>query len=303
MDKIKTSMKSHVKKDFLSLFRILEKTKKPDKAPDTTFFVLKAMNGEFIYSDLKASIAENIVAYALSRKQYDEYKKYDSKPYLEAVKKLVDKKSNTGEFGEIMLFSFLESDLGAPKIATKLELKTSTNEYVKGSDGVHLLKTGKNSFQIVFGESKTSSSSPNSAVTKAINSIHDFKNRKKNNINDEIQLIQIHLDREFEKAEKDFIKKILIPSETPEGYNVEWAFGIFIGVNFHVDENWRKLSGIDFEEKIDKELKIILSSLFPHLCNKISERKLENCKFYVYFLPIENIAKKRKKLLPQENGK
>ncbi len=52
------------------------------------------------------------------------------------------------------MYCLLESYLHAPKLLTKLELKTALNEYVNGADGVHLLKIGDASHQMVFGESK-----------------------------------------------------------------------------------------------------------------------------------------------------
>ncbi len=53
-----------------------------------------------------------------------------------------------------MLYTMLEAYLKAPKLLTKLELKTDPNHYVNGADGVHLLRIDDNTFQFVFGESK-----------------------------------------------------------------------------------------------------------------------------------------------------
>lgn len=51
------------------------------------------------------------------------------------MEKFVDYTRNNGELGELLLFCFLETHLGAPQILTKLELKTSISHYVNGADG------------------------------------------------------------------------------------------------------------------------------------------------------------------------
>lgn len=48
----------------------------------------------------------------------------------------------------------MESQLKAPKILSKLELKTTSGLYVNGADGVHFLKLEDGNYQLIFGESK-----------------------------------------------------------------------------------------------------------------------------------------------------
>jgi hypothetical protein len=56
-----------------------------------------------------------------------------------------------GELGELLLYCFLESHINAPKILTKLEIKTSNQMDVNGADGVHLLQNTDKDYQLVFG--------------------------------------------------------------------------------------------------------------------------------------------------------
>ena len=44
----------------------------------------------------------------------------------------------TGEAGETLLFFLMEAVLGAPQLVAKMELKTNSNDEVKGSDGIHV---------------------------------------------------------------------------------------------------------------------------------------------------------------------
>ena len=58
--------------------------------------------------------------------------------------------------GEILLYIFLEQELDAPKIMSKIELGSSNMDTVSKSDGVHILslnKSGQPFHQLVFGVS------------------------------------------------------------------------------------------------------------------------------------------------------
>ena len=59
----------------------------------------------------------------------------------------------SGEPGELILYSFLEGVLLAPKIIAKMNLKTNPEMSVHGSDGIHLGNDGQE-LVIYFGESK-----------------------------------------------------------------------------------------------------------------------------------------------------
>lgn len=95
----------------------------------------------------------------------------------------------------MLLYCFLEAHLNAPKILTKLEIKLSSKDYAKGSDGIHLLRISENNYQLIFGESKLHENLTDS-ISDAFKSIHDFITRDKNNLTDEIGLISTQLCKE-----------------------------------------------------------------------------------------------------------
>ncbi len=60
-----------------------------------------------------------------------------------------------GEPGELILYALLEWVLGAPRIASKMYLKTNANMPVHGTDGIHLgYDVQKDILTVYFGESK-----------------------------------------------------------------------------------------------------------------------------------------------------
>lgn len=65
-------------------------------------------------------------------------------------------KSSETVLGEILLYVFLEQELDAPKIMSKIEIDEANRNVVSKSDGVHLLsidKSGQPFHQLVFGAS------------------------------------------------------------------------------------------------------------------------------------------------------
>ena len=126
---------------------------------------------------------------------------------------------NRGELGEMMLFSFLEADLNAPKILTKMELKTNPNMYFHGADGVHYLKLPNGDYQLIFGESKAHLNLKE-GIKAALDSINAFKN---NSIKDdesgslkgidfEKGLLNAYIANEsYSDEERAFLKMLIYP--------------------------------------------------------------------------------------------
>ena len=102
-------------------------------------YILKIHDKLFSYDKLYDYVLDNICQYVFNRRKNLEVQndiKKAKRLILEAIDHLrevnSDKDSGAGgELGEILLYLFLEQDLKAPKLFSKIELKTSTNEYIK----------------------------------------------------------------------------------------------------------------------------------------------------------------------------
>jgi hypothetical protein len=135
-------------KDFAGVFTKVEHTgslglRNPNHVH---IYHLNIENNTFIYEGLHRFLQNNVGRYVFSRAQLNQFRvDGDTESIgLRAIELL--RKSNKptdtgvgGELGEMLLYAFLEQVLGAPKLLSKVELKTSPNMYVYGSDGVHLL--------------------------------------------------------------------------------------------------------------------------------------------------------------------
>jgi len=265
-------------------------------------FVLNINANEFNLKRLEELLIDPMIDYSLSRSVREQYKNKPATLTKKAKEKFIDYVNNKGELGELLLYCFLETHLKAPKILSKLELKTSTSLNVNGADGVHFLKLENGNYQLIFGESKTIASLTD-ALTDALKSIDEFKGEvnykgnKKSGLPYEKSLISDHLGKEtFTKEEKDFISKIVYPKKEND-FEVDDAFGIFIGYEITIDEKDKKLQNEDFRKKVQKQIKEEVTNKFAHIRKKIDEFQLYGHNFYLYILPLTELDKNRKAII------
>lgn len=262
-------------------------------------FVLKINANDFDYVTLKGNLLDPMIDFSLSRKVRERYSGKPGTLSAKAREKFVEYINNKGELGELLLYCFLETHLKAPKVLSKLELKTSTSHYVNGSDGVHFLRLNDGNFQLIFGESKTIAGLT-AAITDAFKSIHEFKNcvnskgNEKSGLPYEKGLLSDHLEKEtFSDKEREFIEEIIYPKRQRD-FDVDDAFGIFIGYEIDVCEEDKKLSNEEFRNKIKARIKEEVKSSHKHISKKINEFKLYGHNFYIYILPFTDLDKNRK---------
>src|ERR1700744_46100 len=176
-------IKPSIKSDFLELFYADIKDYQLDKSNKLNVFTLKITNNNFAYEELVELLGNKLYHFALSRNEVDTLREKDQLNTLinkakAKLREYVDKENANandggnegGELGELLLYCLLECHLNAPKILSKLEIKTSSQMYVNGADGVHLLKVTEKDYQLVFGESKLHADLGR-GITKAFESI------------------------------------------------------------------------------------------------------------------------------------
>lgn len=296
----KMDLTTSINSSFLDLFHNDMECEVEDTHSRLNLRILKIENNNFSYSALVSELSNAIISFSLSRKEFQDFEK--DKRYGEmnakALSRLRDYKVNDGEAGEILLFCFLESHLKAPKILTKLELKTSSNDYVKGSDGIHLLRIDTNKFQLIFGESKLEASLTDS-LSSAFKSISEFINRDRNNIDYEMGLINSQLCKEALSEEVyQFVKSVIYPSaNTTEPVEKDNAFAIFAGFEIVVSDEEKKMKNDEFRVLIRNRIKAEVEKKKTHIKKKITEYKLFNYTFYLYVFPFMDLDKTRKKII------
>lgn len=292
--------KPSISEKFLDLFYKEIECDVPETNSKLNLHILKIENNQFCYEELIEHLGESMIPFALSRKQITEFEKDKRWHGLvkEASRKFRDYNVNDGEAGELLLFCFLEAHLKAPKILTKLEIKLSSNDYAKGSDGIHLLELAPKNYQLIFGESKLYQELTTS-LTKAFESIHDFKTRKKNNIYDEIGLINSQLCKEaFDEDLYQFLKSVIMPKANDADPIVKNnAFAIFAGFEIDPTEEEKRLSNDKFLTLIKSKIKAEVEGKMSHIKKKIEEYGLYSYTFYVYVFPFMKLDETRKEII------
>jgi len=266
-------------------------------------FMIQTNSNEFDYNSFANNLVEPLITYSLSRKVQKDYINQPGHLSKLARSKFIEYLDKSGELGELILYAFLETHLCAPKILSKVELKTSPNMPVHGSDGVHYLKLSNGNYQLIFCESKTIKSL-NSAIKSALKSIKDLKysnsvNTKSNNLSYEKTLVSENLLKECTSEEEiEFIKSIIYPNSS-NNFHVDDAFGILVGYEIEFEEEFKYLSNEDFREKVKLKILNDTSNLVNTISLMLDEYALNGHNFYLYILPFSNLSNSREFILKE----
>jgi hypothetical protein len=259
--------------------------------------VLRVQNGDFDLSALYRVLKNNSVAYVLSRLHYREFLDNPGRA-MEIVTKVQAQfrkpDKNAGEGGEVILYSLLEAHLRAPKVLSKMELKTSSEHYVHGSDGVHLLRTGTNTYQLIFGESKMygDAGTPGASARRGLKAAFESVGKvHQEGFDFDTWLVQSELLKEEVDEEKlEALTAILLPTagggiDKIKKHN---AFGIFIG--YEIDVADMKVEDMELEQ-IESELKRRATEAIVNqhgfIRQEISDRGLGAYPIHIYAVPFE----------------
>lgn len=288
-----------IKTDFLDLFHHDLNDVKLENQNKLNLFTLKVKNNAFAYDELTENLGNILYSFALSRNEVNLLVKEHKLGTLisRAKEKLRAYNVNEGELGEILLYCLLEAHLNAPKILTKLELKTAPNDYVKGADGVHLLKLTESEYQLVLGESKMHSDLKD-GIYEAFGSIKKLLTSNAGKLSFEVDLVNSQLIKEvFDENQYEIIKKILVPSARDDENYLDYSFGIFLGYDVSIAEEDLKLSNTEFRNKIREQIKTEIQAVVKSLNTQLKKSDFNGFNFYVYVIPFSDIKSKRKEII------
>jgi len=272
---------------------------------------LNIENNVFIYEGLHRFLQNNIGRYVFSRAQLNQFRTIgDTESIgLRAIELLRKSSKPTdtgagGELGEMLLYAFLEQVLGAPKLLSKVELKTSTNTYVYGSDGVHLLSSNDDNglpfYQLVLGESKIKGDLK-AAVNDAFVSIRKII---MNPIN-EIRLVESNIFKEaYAPEQAEYIKSIILPEKRGDT-QYDKAFGVFLGYSLSLDASG--MSNAQYRQAVKNRMREDITAVITHIAKKINEKDdngndLSGYSFYFYTLPFNNTDSDRRTIIDNLMG-
>lgn len=251
--------------------------------------VLRIDGGDLTVGDMYKTLHNASLGYVLSR---DKRKEVTEANIMEISSEVHGRfrfpETDSGEGGEMLLYAFLEGHLNAPKILTKMELKTAKNDYIKGSDGIHLLEKENGSFALIFGESKMYADSEKTpSLQGAIYAA--FKSMAK--VRDgffemDTWLVGSHLLKEAaDEKTLEALAKILLPN-AKTGPKKDNAFGVLFG--YEIDAtSWDRINmtAEEIEEKIKQSAHGAVLSQVDYIKKRMVAEGLEGFNFYVYAIP------------------
>lgn len=210
---------------------------------DLRFFRLRSEDYEFDDVRLRRFLTDNIGRYLYSRAQIERFYKEDNEENisLEAAQYIRDHLSGN-EFGAIMVYSFLEEILDAPKLLSRIELGTGMGV----SDGIHLKRIeGQLQYQLVYGASDIQGDLQG-AIDAALLRVADIKRNKPS----PFQIIDnTSFETTVEGTEMaNGIRRILLPHKKDDDPPAT-AFGLFLGYTLKMNEADYSLPVKQFKKK------------------------------------------------------
>ena len=192
-----------------------------------------------------------------------------------------------------MLYFFLEQELGAPKIMSKIEIINLPRKTISKCDGVHLLSTVDGALpchQLVFG-----ASSIDGDLTEAIDRAFDRVVHIKNNSENELQMVENTIYDNIYDAETTKYMESLIFPKAPGTDKPDMAFGAFLGYTIKLSHDG--MTNQQYREAVREKMKADIEEIKPYIVRKIQDLGLEGYSFFFYVLPFNDAPNEKTQIM------
>jgi len=196
--------------------------------------------------------------------------------------------------GELMLYIFMEQELNAPKIMSKIEFSQHTG-VVSKSDGIHLLATtehGRPFNQLVFGASNIQG-----GLEPAIDRAFERITQIEQNADVEFKTVEnTAYGLIFDNKTIEYLWDVMTPRKQFQ-HKPDMAFGVFLGYTLIVDPPVAD-SGL-YRMAAEEQLKKDILSAKNYIAKKIKDLNLEGYSLYCYILPFNNADVEKTSLIDE----
>lgn len=240
-------------------------------------------------------LCDVIVPYCLDRSKHASIAPTEvRKLYLEAKRKFARPiGGRSGEPGELLSFFMIEGLLGAPKIFSKMSLKTNPDMHIHGSDGVHLGFDGRHTL-LYFGESKLYQVHT-SAISDALQSVKEFISPSSgtttySQTDFEIGILANNLDVPDGELQEHLLR--VLDPYSRERSDLMYVFTCLIG--FDLDTIKNKCSLDEFTQLYEDKAR----SCYENVTKKIAaDSDLQAIEWRFFFIPFGSVQDFRDKFL------
>jgi hypothetical protein len=263
-------------------------------------FHLKIRNNKFNPEEMKTLLYRNIGEYVFSRARIERFKVTGDAFAVgaQAIRVLnknggADVKGTGAELGEMLLYSFLEEKLKAPKLMSRVELSTDAKQYASTCDGIHLLTNGTSGLpyhQVVFGASSIVGD-----LTYAIDAAFDSILEIENNEDKELHMVDnVIFDRLLNEDEVELAKEIFLPTPNKTtSYNT--SYGVFLGYTIGLDPT--KYGVAEYPQIVEEKMQEDIRRNIGYILKKINDNFLGQHSFYFYVLPFNDAEDEKKAIM------
>lgn len=254
---------------------------------DNEIRIYRLRSEDYDFSDarIRRFITDNIGRYVFSRAQIERFRESDDDDEQETLgleaAQYWREHIGGNEFGEFMIYAFLEAVLDAPKLFSRLELTTDLGV----SDGIHLKRrSGSLEYQLVYGASDIQGDLKK-AVDAAVKRVKEIKEAKPSpyQIVNSASYYQSVPDEQMAEA----IRRIIFPSKKNE-QPPPTAFGIFLGYTLKMTDDDYLLPLPQFKKKMAQQLEREIVECASYIKSELTKLRLHQHSYYVYVLPLNN---------------
>lgn len=263
-------------------------------------FYIDPTNCKFRFRDMKEFIVNNIGNYVFSRaekKRLIDRTKNEAAVGAQAMLKFIQKYGANAEtvLGEIMLYTFLEQELDAPKIMSRIELDTYHRNTVSKADGVHLLSlnlTGQPFHQLVFGAADINGKLED-AVDRAFDKISDIEA----GYDDEMSMVEGTTQWTiYDPDATNFMVNLMKPQKGGS-YKADMAFGAFLGYTIQLDNP--EYDSQKYRTAVQEQLKKDIGAVQPRIIDLISKKGLNGHSLYFYVFPFNDAPNEKSSIIQE----
>lgn len=233
-------------KNLIFEFKLNDTTISTKKHP----FTLDYENGSYRQRELVKIIKDTVIHFALTS---DEIKKYkESDDFGEMERKGWDRiskahKYSKGDYGELLLFLMLTVFFPTKKFVTKVRLRSSKKDQIKGFDCAHFT-VEQEQIYLWLGEAKFHNSFSN-AIAGAIESIKEHL--EFDYLNDEISILSSNIEVNEEFPHYDALNDLLNGGESLDKIKIK--IPVLLTYDSAILKNYDSIEDADFILNMEKD--------------------------------------------------
>lgn len=255
-------------------------------------FRLKTSNNRFRITSLEDFLGNQLDHYLLSRARWR--KLVDERKTVQLAKEAKKALAGMGAqeaFSQLMLYSFMECALHAPKIFNAIDKINRFGENQKSS-GTYFIPKGTIDNDahnhLVYGSAKVEDdllAGLDNALAQSNLIIVNLSHERTSIEN--FLLDQATANTLFTDEEIDSLKKVIIPSETENDEMAIDSLGVFVCYSTDAISNVMSVPLSDADKLLDSYLDKEILSCLPHLEDLLRRYGLANKDIFLFFLPLE----------------